>query len=217
MNGETPETIDFWFDFASTYSYLSIMRIEAVAGAVGVPFRWRPLLLGPIFGAQGMTTSPFNHYPIKGKFMFRDMERRTAAYGLPFARPLEFPVNSVTAARLAVAALETPQGPPFCRAVSKAHWGEGRDIADQHVLIDCSIAVGLDPKALLERSGAPDVKPRLRQNTEEAQALGVFGAPAFTVGSGETVELFWGDDQLEDALAWAKTAAMAPRMQAPSV
>ena len=52
--------LEFWYDFASTYSYLSAMRIEALAAPAGVEIVWRPFLLGPIFQAQGWTTSPFS-------------------------------------------------------------------------------------------------------------------------------------------------------------
>ncbi|MEL6283272.1 MAG: 2-hydroxychromene-2-carboxylate isomerase [Pseudomonadota bacterium] len=207
MSNETAPKLTFWFEFASTYTYLTLQRIEDAAKSAGVELEWRPILLGPIFGAQGWDTSPFKIYPAKGAFMFRDLERRASAYGLPFKREGILPVNSVMAARLAIAALEQSQGPAFCRRVSFAHWGEGRDISNADVLEDCARAAGFDPKALSARASDPAVKPRLRQNTEDAQSLGVFGAPSFTARG----ELFWGDDQLEDALAWARTGAMSPR------
>ena len=81
-------TLEFWYEFASTYSYLSAMRIEALATAAGVAVEWKPFLLGPIFKAQGWDTSPFNLYPAKGRYMMRDLERLTAERGLRFARPL---------------------------------------------------------------------------------------------------------------------------------
>ena len=93
--------IAFWFEFASTYSYLSTMRIERLAAEKGVEISWKPFLLGPIFKAQGMDNSPFNIYPEKGKYMWRDMERRSAEYGLEFKRPEAFPQNGLHAARLA--------------------------------------------------------------------------------------------------------------------
>src|SRR5262249_2291734 len=57
--------LEFWFEFASTYSYPAAMRVEEAARAAGVPLAWRPFLLGPIFGAQGWNDSPFNVYPVK--------------------------------------------------------------------------------------------------------------------------------------------------------
>ena len=95
-------TLEFWYEFASTYSYLSAMRIEPLAQAAGVDVRWRPFLLGPIFAAQGLTSSPFNLYPVKGRYMWRDMEREGARFGVPFKRPDTFPQNGLVAARVAL-------------------------------------------------------------------------------------------------------------------
>ena len=105
--------LDFWFDFASTYSYPAAMRIGPLAEQAGVEVRFRPFLLGPIFKAQGWTTSPFNLYPAKGRHMWRDLERLCADLGLPFRRPDPFPQNSLLAARVAIAGARTRLGRGF--------------------------------------------------------------------------------------------------------
>ena len=79
--------LTFWFEFASTYSYLSAMRIEDMAEKAGVELVWKPFLLGPIFKSQGWNTSPFNLYPAKGNYMVRDIERIAQGRGIPFRRP----------------------------------------------------------------------------------------------------------------------------------
>src|ERR1700722_14825369 len=94
-------TLDFYLEFASTYSYPAAMRIGSLAEAAGVAGRWRPFLLGPIFKAMGWDTSPFNLYPPKGRYMWRDVERICVADGLLFRRPDVFPQSGLTAARLA--------------------------------------------------------------------------------------------------------------------
>jgi len=64
--------IDFWFEFASTYSYVAAMRIEEECARAGVPLEWKPFLLGPIFSAQqGIKDSPFNVNPVRGRYMCR--------------------------------------------------------------------------------------------------------------------------------------------------
>ena len=68
-------TLDFYLEFASTYSYPAAMRLGVLAQAAGVAVRWLPFLLGPIFKAQGWDNSPFNIYPAKGRYMWRDVER----------------------------------------------------------------------------------------------------------------------------------------------
>lgn len=190
--------VTFWFEFASTYSWLAAMRIEDAARQAGVPLVWRPFLLGPIFAAQGWNDSPFNIYPAKGRYMWRDLERRAEARGLPFRRPAIFPQNSLLAARIATAALARPEGPAFVRAVYGAEFGRGAHIADPATVATCLGEAGL-PASLIETAADPAVKAALRQTTEDAAALGLFGAPSFTVGG----EIFWGDDRLDDALAWA--------------
>ena len=87
-------TAEFWYDYASTYSYPAAMRVAELAGSRGVALVWRPFLLGPIFAAQGWRDSPFNIYPAKGRYMWRDMQRTCAALELPLKRPDPFPQNS---------------------------------------------------------------------------------------------------------------------------
>jgi 2-hydroxychromene-2-carboxylate isomerase len=193
-------SLTFWYDLASTYSWLAAERIETVAAQAGVEVAWRPFLLGPIFAAQGWTSSPFNLFPAKGRNMWRDMERQCARMGLPaIVQPDPFPQNSLLAARVATA-LPADARAQFSRAVYRAQFAAGRPIADRDVLaaILDEISVG---SAAIAAADATGTKTALRQATDEAQALGIYGAPSFTTASGE---LFWGNDRLEDAMAWAK-------------
>ena len=192
--------IEFWYDFASTYSYLSAMRIEALAAAAGVGVAWKPFLLGPIFATQGWTTSPFNIYPAKGRNMVCDIERLAAERGLAFALPKKFPQNSLTAARLALLGADQGWIAPFTRAVYAAQFAGGADIAERAALGPILQGLHLDSEKIFARIETADIKHRLKQQTAEAQARGIFGAPSFLVGE----ELFWGDDRLEQALAWVR-------------
>jgi 2-hydroxychromene-2-carboxylate isomerase len=196
-----PATLDFWFDFASTYSYPAAVRIGALAARADVRVRFRPLLLGPIFTAQGWTTSPFNLYPEKGRYMWRDLERLCADLDVPFHRPDPFPQNSLLAARVALVALDQGWGEAFCVALFRAQFGEARRIDDEGVLDDVLATLQIDPSPVLAAARSDANKTRLRAQTEEAQRLGLFGAPSFTTVDGE---LFWGNDRLEAALRWAR-------------
>jgi 2-hydroxychromene-2-carboxylate isomerase len=195
-------TIDFWFDFGSTYSYPAALRIDPLAQAAGVSVRFRPFLLGPLFKAQGWTTSPFNLFPAKGRHMWRDLERVCADLGLPFRRPDPFPQNSLLAARVALAGFDQGWGEEFCRAVFHAEFGEGRGIEDAATIGEVLAGMNIDPAPALAAAQSDPIKARLRSETDEAQRLGLFGAPSFTCADGE---LFWGNDRLEPALRWAKT------------
>jgi 2-hydroxychromene-2-carboxylate isomerase len=194
-------SVEFWFEFGSTYSYLSAARIEDIAAAEGVPVLWEPFLLGPIFAEQGWDDSSFNVYPAKGHYMWRDMERLCTKYGIPFTRPSSFPRNGLLAARIACLAKATsePWLPEFTRVVFQANFAEDREIGDPSEIRSILASLGQSGAQLIEEAQAPENKARLREQTREAKELGIFGAPSFVVGA----ELFWGNDRLEDALAWA--------------
>jgi len=191
--------LQLWFEFASTYSYPAVQRIEALADGPGVGVEWKPFLLGPVFKNQGWNDSPFNLYPAKGRYMWRDLERLCAKYGLPFRRPSVFPRPSLLAARVACTAAAEPWCGDFVRAVFHANFAHDRDIAS----VETVTAIRRPGRALVEAAAAPEAKARLRAATERAIALRIFGAPTAVVGD----ELFWGNDRLEDAVAWAVTAA----------
>ena len=190
--------IDFWFEFASTYSYPAAMRVEDAAHALGLDVAWRPFLLGPIFKSQGWEDSPFNIYPAKGRYMWRDMERLCADLDLPLHRPSRFPRGSLPAARLVARFASASWAPAFVRGVYLANFAEDRDIGDPAVLASVLESVGQSAD-LLDEASSDQAKAALRANTDEAIALGLFGAPSFTVGD----ELFWGNDRLESALRFA--------------
>ena len=121
---------EFWYEFASTYSYPAALRVAALAEARGVSLVWRPFLLGPIFTAQGWRDSPFNIYPAKGRYMWRDLERTCDAMGVPLKRPEPFPQPSLLAARVALA-LEGDERADFSRRVFVAEFGQGLPIGDR--------------------------------------------------------------------------------------
>lgn len=194
-------TLDFWFEFASTYSYPAAMRIAPLAERAGVAVRWRPFMLGPIFKAQGWTTSPFNLYPAKGRNMWRDLERICGALDLPFVQPKSFPQNTLLAARVALVGLSEIWGEDFCRAIYRAEFGEGRNVEELGTIADVLRSLGLDTRVVLDRAQSSEIKSQLRANTEEAQRLNIFGSPTLIAADGE---LFWGNDRLEAALDWAR-------------
>lgn len=194
-------TLDFWFEFASTYSYPAAMRISPLAEAAGVAVRWRPFMLGPIFKEQGWTTSPFNLFPAKGRNMWRDLERTCGTIGLPFVRPTTFPQNTLLAARVALVGLAEAWGEDYCRAIYRAEFAEGRTVEDTETIAGVLARLGLDAGAVLDRAQSNENRSQLRAHTEEAQRLGIFGSPSFVTAGGE---LFWGNDRLEAALNWAR-------------
>lgn len=194
-------TLEFWYDFASTYSYPAAMRVEQAAAERGVRVDWRPFLLGPLFnGQQGLTDSPFNTVPVKGAYMWRDMERVCEAEHLPIVKPSVFPRNSLLSVRLAVVGAEEGWVAPFSRAVYQANFVHDADIGSPEVLRPILAEVGADPDAALAAAASDPIKARLKQSVSDAESRGLFGAPSFVTEDGE---LFWGNDRLAQAVAWA--------------
>ena len=191
--------IEFWFEFASTYSYPAAMRIEALASKAGHTVEWTPFLLGPLFHAQqGLTDSPFNAVPVKGRYMWRDLARVCANEGLPLQTPAAFPQNGLLAARCTLALAKEARA-AFVKAVYTENFARGELISEPDVIARCLESAGQDSGAVLARSGTDEIKAELKANTEEAIRRGVFGSPTFFAGDGE---MFWGNDRLEDAIAW---------------
>ena len=192
-------TAEFWYEFASTYSYPAAMRVAELAESRGVVLAWRPFLLGPIFGAQGWRDSPFNIYPAKGRYMWRDIKRICDALGLPLIRPDPFPQNSLLAARVALA-LEDEQRANFSRRVYAAEFGEGLPIAERALIAALLAKLGLDPEWVVGRAESDANKALLKAESARAAELGIIGAPCLVTGDGE---VFWGNDRLEQGLDWA--------------
>jgi len=195
------KVVEFWFEFASTYTYPAAMRIEELAHARGIELRWQPFLLGPIFRDQGWPDSPFNIYPVKGRYMWRDLQRICQELGLELTKPSQFPRNGLLAARVCCACARAAWIPSFVRNVYIANFAEDRDIADPQVVAGCLAELVENPAAILGAADGDAAKACLRQNTEQAKALGIFGSPSFVVDG----ELFWGNDRLEAAFEWAES------------
>lgn len=194
--------VEFWFEFASTYSYPAAMQIEAVCAEADVPLIWKSFLLGPVFGAQGLTDSPFNIYPVKGAYMWRDVERICADAGLAFHKPTTFPRGSLLAARIAARWSEADWVGAFVRAIYTANFRDDRDIGDAGIIALILEELGQSAEDIIAAALSDDGKAMLRKNTEEAMTRAVFGAPTITVGD----EVFWGHDRLAQAIRWTKRA-----------
>lgn len=192
--------LEFWFDFASNYSYLSVMRIEQLARDAGVTVLWRPFVLGPIFKAMGWDTSPFVLQKAKGDYMWRDMVRQCQKYGVPWRHPSEFPRHSLLPVRVALYGAQQPWMAEFCRRVMLRNFSADLDINAGASVAAVLDELGLDAAAIMAAAQADANKQRLKERTEQARALGIFGAPTFLVGG----EMFWGNDRLDDAIAHAR-------------
>ena len=192
-------TIDFFFMFGSTYSYLTILRIEDAAAKEGITLNWRPFNVREIM--VEMDNIPFRTKPVKAQYMWRDIERRAGRYGLPFAAAPDYPIDGAELVnRVGVLAAEQGWCPEFAKAAYQAWFLENVPLGDPGRLSKIISAVNKDPDEVLTLANSDRIHAKLDEETDAARKLGIFGAPTFVVDQ----EIFWGDDRLEDAMAWRK-------------
>ncbi len=191
--------IDFWFTMGSTYSYLSVMRLADVAAATGISFRWRPFHLLLIL--QEMKHVPFADKPTKTSYMWRDIERRAAMYGIPAALPAPYPAKqSVVANLVAIVGMNEGWGADFVRAAYRRWMQRGEETGSEPNVSASLRDIGQDPGRVSTIAQDARTNDRLLAETGCARDLGIFGSPTFAVGN----EIFWGDDRLEDAISWCR-------------
>ena len=196
-------SVEFLFDVVSPTAYLAYKRLPDIAARTGAAIAWTPVFLGGIMQATG--NAPPGKVPAKGRYMNRDMMRCAERYAIPFTLNSYFPVNTLTLQRAAVALLEEAGEDEFRRFIDtcfQAIWAEGKNMGDMVIVGETLLEAGFDAAALAARAGDPAIKEKLKANTDDAVARGVFGAPTFFVGD----EMYFGQDRLdyvEDALGAA--------------
>ena len=202
----TLKPIEFWFAIGSTYTYLAVSRIDALAAASGVTFRWRPFNIRHVLIEHDNT--PYPDASSKSAYMWRDIERWSELIGLSPRLPAPYPTpNSPLANQVAILAAQEGWVKEYTKATYRL-WFEHSQFCGEDPNLSASIEqAGEDPERVLSEASSDAIVAALRSATEEAMDLRVFGAPTFTVGK----ELFWGNDRMEDAVCWAKTGKLAPR------
>jgi 2-hydroxychromene-2-carboxylate isomerase len=198
--------IDFWFSIGSTYTYLSVMRLGQIERESGIVFRWRPFSVRQIM--IEMDNIPFRTKPIKAAYMGRDIERRAAMYGLPAHVPAPYPLAQWDVANR-VAVLGAAEGwvADYTRATYRRWFEDGLEPGGEPNLSDSLREIGENPARVIAAAAGAQVGDAYEAATATARALRIFGSPTFAVGS----ELFWGDDRLDDAIAWHRHGSLAPR------
>jgi 2-hydroxychromene-2-carboxylate isomerase len=198
-------SIDFWFSVGSTYTYLTVSRLEKVSAAEAVRFNWRPFSVRAIMREQN--NIPFAGKPVKSAYMWRDIERRAAMYGLKATVPVPYPLKEFDLAhRVALVGLAENWGKSYITASYRRWFVDGQEPGLEPNLSASLAEAGQDPKRVLEKAGSEEIGARYAAETKQACGLGIFGSPTFAVGK----ELFWGDDRLDDALHWHRNGSLKP-------
>lgn len=185
------KSVEFFFDFGSPTSYLAWTQLPRIAAEAGAEIVWRPMLLGGVFKATG-NQSPVS-IPSKGRYMLQDLARFASRYGVALAFNPFFPINTLTLMRGAAGYLDSPHFATYLKAIYEGLWVQRLNLGKPEVIAEVLSAAGLDPAEFQRLVEDEAVKARLKANTEEAIARGVFGAPSFFVGD----ELHFGQDRLD--------------------
>lgn len=181
-------TLEFFYDYVSSYSYLANHEILTLEG---VEIRYRPFFLGGVMQATG--NRPPGTVPAKGSYLGRDLARWARRYGIPFRFNSVFPQNTLSALRLALVAQERDEFQPLHQNLFNAMFVEDRNLSEVDVLSEILDASGLDAASYLSAIEEEAIKAQLKANTEEAVARGAFGAPTLFVGE----EMFFGNDRFD--------------------
>jgi len=196
--------IDYWFTTGSTYNYLTAMRLPQVAASTGLAFRWRPFDLRTLFDERGYF--PFPKGSPKTVYMFRDIERRAAWHGIPIALPVPYPLpDSLTANLVALLGIREGWGIDYIRAAYRRWFQEGQPTGVDPNLSASLAEIGQDSERVLALATSAANRAALAAETDVARSIGLVGSPSFVVDG----EVFWGDDRLEDAVAWARHGTLA--------
>ncbi len=190
-------TVEFFYDFASPYTYLASTQIEEICKHHGAKLQWRPFLLGAVFKATGNT--PPARIVSKAQYLLEDLRDWAGYFEVPFKFSSTFPPNSLKAMRAALVAEREGKIVPFSQACFKAYWVDDQNISEVEILAAIGEKIGIAREPFLVGIEEPKIKDKLRANTDEAVQRGAFGAPTFFMGD----KMFWGQDRLvllEEAL-----------------
>ncbi|MEO0996368.1 MAG: DsbA family protein [Pseudomonadota bacterium] len=191
--------VEFWFSIGSTYTFLTVMRIRDLASSAGIDVVWRPFSVRRIMQQSGNV--PFVGKPAKLRYMWRDIERRAAGYGLPVDVPAPYPLENFDLDnRVATVAAEEGWCPALTTAFYREWFQAGPSDRREPEIAGAIGAAGHTPGRVLSLAESDATGDRYSQATDAAERHGIFGSPSFVTADGE---LFWGDDRLEAALSWA--------------
>jgi 2-hydroxychromene-2-carboxylate isomerase len=187
------KAVEFYFDVGSPSTYLAWTQLPKIVAETRTEIEYRPILLGGVFQATG-NRSPME-VPAKGQYLQDDLQRFARRYGVPYRHNPFFPINTLTLMRgaLGLQMRDPDRMVPYVDAVFRALWVDGKNMNDPLIATEVVQQAGLAPEQLLALSSDPAVKDQLKVVTQEAVALGVFGAPTFFVAN----QMFWGQDRLD--------------------
>ena len=192
----TAPALEVFFDVTSPWTWLAVHNLVPLAQRLGIEPVWRPILVGGLFNTvnPAVYAARANPVPVKERYYAKDLQdwARLAGLTIRFPSP-DHPVNAVLVMRCCLAMEARGKLVPFAFAAFDALWAQWRDLTDPAVLGELIGAAGEDPATVLAAAASPEIKDRLRANTDELIARGGFGSPTLFVHGGD---MYFGNDRL---------------------
>ena len=185
-----PGRLYFFFDYISHNAYLAWHRAPELAARHKLTLTPVPVVFGALLSHYHQIGPA--ELPAKSLWMLRNVVRKALIHGIPIAPPASHPFNPLLALRV-TCAVEDAQRAALVDRLFRATWAEGRAVSEPDTVRALLRERGLPADELLAAAATDPVKQRLRDNTEQALALGIFGVPTMRARG----ELFWGFDDLE--------------------
>ena len=194
------KNIDFYFSIGSTYTYLSVTRINDVEKQYSVKFNWKPFSVRAIM--KEMNNIPFPKDKInKVNYMWRDIERRAEGYGFFAKTPVPYPLSEFDLAnQIAILGLDIGWGIDYIKLTYKKWFQETKEPAIEPSISEICNELNLNKDEIISLAKSEKINDKYKSNTDSARKNKVFGSPSFIVNN----EIFWGDDRMEDAIKWSK-------------
>ena len=186
-----PVSVDWYFDFVSPYSYIALHRLEELPS----PIACKPVLFAGLLNHWGQKGPA--EIPAKRRWTYRWCTWWAQSRGIPFRFPAAHPFNPLQHLRLALACDSRPEA---VKRIFRSIWMSGEHADDPGRFAALCRELGVDPARLAE----PQIKDRLRRNTEEAAQRGVFGVPSLVIDG----EVFWGADAIDFAKSFLADPAV---------
>lgn len=193
------QEIEFWFSIGSTYTYLTVLRMDQIQRDHGIELKLRPFSVRNIM--RQMDNVPFPpSKKSKVDYMWRDIERRSIRYGFPAKVPAPYPLKEFDLAnKLAILGVQEGWCAEYLKKTYVAWFQNGQEAGSNPNVTETLVSIGLDPNETLEKIERSAIQDQYEKQTEIAKNKGIFGSPSFIVGD----EIFWGDDRLENAIEWS--------------
>ena len=192
------KSFDFYFDFASPYTFLAHKEIRKIEKQHSINIKYMPVLLGGLLKSAGI--KPNIDIPIKAKYMIKDCKLWAEKYNIIFKFNNYFPIMTLNLMRCVLVAEKKFSAQNFIDNVFDAIWKNDLNLNDNNVVEKLLKNLDINPRTFLLEAKDQKIKDDLKKKTEEASQKGIFGLPSFIVNN----KIFWGQDRLEFVLNEAK-------------